>query len=81
MVLSGEIAWRRGAGGEVYVPPIRPVRFDPAAHPDIEEQRHDPSASLNFELPAEAISAGPLHLRVSRIFGLPGGAIMPIYDA
>jgi len=76
-VLSGEIAWRRGSGGETYASPVKPIRFDPANHPDPAAQRHRVDASLNFILPAEATGAGQISLRVTRIFALGGAEHAP----
>jgi hypothetical protein len=76
-VLSGEIAWRRGTGGETYASPVKPIRIDPTAHPDLAAQRRRVDASLNFILPPEAITAGQVSLRVARIFALGGAEYAP----
>jgi len=65
--VTGELAWRRNAGGASFLAAMNRVSIDPAAPPSLEQQRFDLAHSLNFLLPAQAIAAGPLALRVNRI--------------
>lgn len=74
--VGGEIAWGRGAA-EAYLPALNAVSIDPAKPIAIQDQRSDISYSLNFRLPPEALGAGKLQLRLSRLFQ-PGGADLPI---
>jgi hypothetical protein len=53
------------------------LRLNPQLPVSLKEQREDIDRSLNFRLPAAAIAAGPLSLRISRIFQ-PGGAVLPV---
>ncbi|WP_250532338.1 hypothetical protein [Caballeronia sp. ATUFL_F1_KS39] len=74
--ITGEIAWSRG-GAETYLPSMNTVRIDPGKPIEIGRQRTDVNASLNFRLPCQAVAAGPLRLRLSRLFQ-PGGGNLPI---
>jgi hypothetical protein len=53
------------------------VRMNPANPPRIDEQRFDIDQSINFRLPDEAIAAGDLELRLSRVM-VPGGPDIPL---
>jgi hypothetical protein len=79
--LTGELAWRCGRAGEAYLPARQAIVFDPADHPELEEQRLDLRKSLNFVLPAQAIAAGRLDLRVSRLFFLGGDQYRPVGES
>ena len=74
--VTAELAWSRG-GAEAYLPALNAVRLDPAKNEDIHAQRSDLEKSVNFRLPAEAIGAGTLRLRLSRVFA-PGGSDLPV---
>lgn len=73
---TGELAWTRG-GGDTFLPAINSIRLNPQSPVSLTEQREELDKSLNFRLPAAAIAAGTLSLRISRIFQ-PGGADVPV---
>ncbi len=73
---TGELAWTRG-GGDTFLPAINSIRLNPQSPVSLTEQREDLDKSLNFRLPAAAIAAGTLSLRISRIFQ-PGGEDIPV---
>ena len=74
--ITAEIAWSRSGGGDTFLPAINSLRLDPTSPFSLREQREDLDKSLNFRLPAAAIGAGNLSLRISRIFQ-PGGGDLP----
>ena len=74
--ITGEIAWSKG-GGETYLPAVNSLRINPASAETLNDQRFDIDRSLNFRLPAQAVTGGGLDLRLSRIL-MPGGADLPI---
>ncbi|MGY4297571.1 hypothetical protein ACVWXN_005666 [Bradyrhizobium sp. i1.4.4] len=74
--ITAEIAWSRSGGGDTFVPALNSLRVDPGSPFSLREQREDIDKSLNFRLPAAAIGAGTLNLRISRIFQ-PGGGDLP----
>ena len=74
--VGGEIAWSRSAA-EAYLPTLNAVSIDPAKPLAIADQRGDVANSLNFRLPSDALGAGKLQLRLSRLFQ-PGGSDLPI---
>ncbi|EUC12349.1 hypothetical protein [Paraburkholderia hospita] len=77
--VAGEIAWSRGAA-EAYLPALNTISIDPSKPAQLNQQRADASNSLNFKLPPEALEAGQLRIRLSRLFQ-PGGADLPIGDS
>ncbi|UPT98408.1 amidohydrolase family protein [Bradyrhizobium barranii subsp. apii] len=74
--ITAEIAWSRSGGGDTFLPALNSLRVDPGSPFSLREQREDIDKSLNFRLPAAAIGAGTLNLRISRIFQ-PGGGDLP----
>jgi hypothetical protein len=74
--VTGELAWTTG-GGETYLPAMNKVRIDPAANLTLNDQRADIEHSLNFRLPPQAVQAGTLNLRLTRIF-VPAGGDLPV---
>ena len=70
--VTGELAWSRNAGGASFLAAMNRVSIDPGAPPSLEQQRFDLTQSLNFLLPAQAIAAGQLTLRVNRIDAVDG---------
>lgn len=74
--ITAEIAWSRSGGGDTFVPALNSLRVNPGSPFSLREQREDIDKSLNFRLPAAAIGAGTLSLRISRIFQ-PGGGDLP----
>ena len=74
--VTGEIAWSRG-GGDTFLPAMNSVRLNPSAPDNLKDQREALEKSLNFRLPAAAIAAGRLSLRITRIFP-PGSADLPV---
>ena len=74
--VAGEIAWSRGAS-ETYLPALNTISIDPSNPIKLDQQRADFANSLNFKLPPEALGAGKLRVRLSRLFQ-PGGGDLPI---
>jgi hypothetical protein len=74
--VSAEIAWSKG-GGETYLPSMNKVRMDPARPLPLAAQRADIERSLNFRLPAEAVDAASLDIRLTRIM-IPGAGDLAI---
>jgi hypothetical protein len=76
-LVTGEITWRRANSGAFYLAAMNRVRLDPARTPDVMGQRFDLAASLNFVLPADALSVGSIELGLNRI-NVPGGEKLPL---
>ncbi len=74
--VAGEIAWSQGAT-ETYLPALNTVSIDPSKPSKLDQQRADVAKSLNFRLPPDALRAGKLRVRLSRLFQ-PGGGDLPI---
>jgi hypothetical protein len=71
--VTGEITWHRnGAVGAAFLPAMNSIRVDPGSPKSLAEQRQNLLGSLNFLLPSEAVTAGPLEITVKRVF-VPGG--------
>jgi hypothetical protein len=70
--VTGELAWRRNAGGASFLTAMNQLSIDPAAAPSLQQQRFDLTQSLNFLLPGQAVAPGPLTLRLNRIDALGG---------
>jgi hypothetical protein len=64
--VTGELTWRRGNGGVSFLAAMNRVLVDPANRPNLQQQRFDIAKSLNFVLPAAALT-GTLTLRVNRV--------------
>jgi hypothetical protein len=76
-MVTAELSWRKGKGGYHYLPAQNRVEVAPGAGPDLSAQRHDLSKSINFRLPPEALTEGPLELRVERVW-VAGGPNIPL---
>ncbi len=75
--VTAELAWSHEGGAEAYLPAMNTVRLDPAKDGGVQNQRTDLSQSLNFRLPPQAIGAGQLQLRLSRVY-TPAGSDLPV---
>lgn len=75
--VTGEITWRKGAGGASYLPAMNRVRIRPADAITLPEQRDDLEASLNFRLPDDATAVGTVEIRLNKL-KVPGGDDIPI---
>lgn len=79
LMVTGEIACRRGTGGETFVPALNKVRLVPGPDRPLTEWRSSLQESLNFRLPPEVTTAGTTRIRLSR---LQGGADIELdFDA
>lgn len=67
LLITGEIACRRGTAGESFVPALNKVRLEPGPDRSLIERRATLDASLNFRLPAEATAAGSTRIRISML--------------
>jgi hypothetical protein len=77
-LLTGELVWRRGAGGMRYLPAMNRLNLTPSSPLiSLQEQRFDTQLSINFRLPPEATSVGELEIGLQRLF-VPGGDDVPI---
>lgn len=76
-LVTGEITWRRANGGAFYLAAMNRVKLDPARTPDLMGQRFDVAESLNFVLPADALGAGSIELRLDHL-NVPGGEKLPL---
>lgn len=76
-LVTGEITWRRANSGAFYLAAMNRVRLDQARTPDLNGQRFDFAESLNFLLPADALSVGTIELSLNRI-NVPGGEKLPL---
>jgi len=74
VTVTGELAWRRGLASPIaFLPALNTVRLDPgAAQPSLLARRADVGLSLNFRLPAAAVAAGPLEVRLNRVMVVGG---------
>ena len=64
---TGELAWGRKDSVEAFLPAMNHIQLTSDKQMTLTQQRHDIGASLNFQLPAEAITAGPLTVRLNRV--------------
>jgi hypothetical protein len=64
--VSGELTWQLSAAGASFLAAMNRVHIDPASLPTLRQQRFDITKSLNFVLPANALS-GSLTLRLNRV--------------
>lgn len=69
LVVTGEIACRRGTGGETFVPALNKVRLAPGPDRSLTEWRTSLDDSLNFRLPPEVTAAGTTRIRLSKLQG------------
>jgi hypothetical protein len=73
VVVSGELAWRRGVTGPVaFLPSMNTLALGPGATPSLLRRRADVGQSLNFVLPAAALAAGTLEVRLNRVMVVGG---------
>ncbi|MFO1323636.1 MAG: hypothetical protein U1F15_06190 [Burkholderiales bacterium] len=76
--VTGEIAWKKGtSNAETYLPASNSIVLDPAAPHPVNARRLDTDHSLQFQLPAAAVAAGKLKLRLKRL-SILGGADIPL---
>lgn len=69
VLVTGEIACRRGSGGEIFVPALNKVRLVSGPDRPLTEWRAGLADSLNFRLPPEVTAAGTTRIRLSRLQG------------
>lgn len=75
LVVSGEIACRRGSGGEKYVGALNKVTLQPGTDDPLKRRRAVLEESLNFRLPANLCASGTTRIRLSKLLGGPGIAV------
>jgi hypothetical protein len=76
--LRGELILRQVQSGPArYLPAMNELTLDPAVGASLDDKRQDLSTSLNFLLPPEATSAGPLYVEVNRL-SQTGGEDQPM---
>jgi hypothetical protein len=72
LVVSGEIACRRGRGGEKYVGALNKVTLQPGTDDPLKRRRTTLDESLNFRIPSEFCASGTTRIRLSKLLGGPG---------
>ena len=74
---TGDLAWGREDSVEAFLPAMNHVQLTSDKPVTPTQQRHDIGASLNFQLPADAITAGSLTVRLNRVI-VPGIGDVPV---
>lgn len=67
IVVTGEIACRRGNAGEKFVPAQNKVTLQPGADRPLNQRREVLEESLNFRLPPEFLVNGKTHIRLTQL--------------
>lgn len=74
-VVRGVLAWRRPGTAEAYLVSLNGVVLTGASRMALGAQRLDVSASLNFQLPAEAVAPGQVAFRLADLHASGGDGV------